>query len=93
MKRRLFEATELLRSSTLETLIKLSQGELALVWDGTLFRITDEFDESSLVLFLGSENWLESHVPVQEREHEAIRDYLIVYTKEMYKYETEGWDW
>lgn len=93
MNNRLWQAKSLLYSLPLEKLIELSQGKLAIVWNGNAFQM-DVADHGPLqVLFSGDENWLDTHVPDDERETESIRDYLISYMNEMFKYITEDWEW
>ncbi|MVF14471.1 hypothetical protein FT643_20240 [Ketobacter sp. MCCC 1A13808] len=93
MNNRLWQAKSLLYSLPLEKLIELSQGKLAIVWNGNAFQM-DVADHRLLqVLFSGDENWLDTHVPDDERETESIRAYLISYINEMFKYITEDWEW
>ena len=43
------------------------------------------------MLFGGGENWLDCHVPDCDRKTKAVREYVIEYVRDMYKYLVEDW--
>lgn len=91
MEPRQSDAIRLVESLSDAELDQLAVGHRHLIYEAGRFRLADPHESHDKVLFEGGQEWLESHVPHQQRKGQELRRYIVDYIDDIFEYVVDRW--